>query len=362
MKKEVIAMIQSKEPHESLFRIGEQLKERVDRIKYEPIEDDRCTFFPFGVMTHEYQKAQTLKQDLLKKYEGTFLEEVIDGEECHTDAGTCYHIQTRTTITLKRINQSRARERILSDLKLIYGIGETTERLLKTEGYNTIEDLTEHPRFGGDAAKFLALDMGDICSLLDWIGHWLPKSHPLVLYSSSFQHEEDFLIVDIETMGLFSLPIIVCGVAHMDGNHLVMNQYLLRNITEEPAALSAFLPHTYKGIFVTFNGKAFDIPYIRERLAYYRLKGELTNPHFDLLHFSRRAWKTKVPDCRLTTLENHLFGMHRENDVPSALVPDFYDTYIKTGNVGPLIPIIEHNKQDMITLAHIFSRLHEEWE
>jgi uncharacterized protein YprB with RNaseH-like and TPR domain len=35
---------------------------------------------------------------------------------------------------------------------------------------------------------------------------------------------------------------------------------------------------------------------------------------------------------------------------------------MKTGNIGPLVPIVEHNKQDVITLAWILSRLQEEIE
>jgi len=52
--------------------------------------------------------------------------------------------------------------------------------------------------------------------------------------------------------------------------------------------------------------------------------------------------------------------MEREDDVPSALVPDLYLTYRKKNNIGPLIPIIEHNRQDIITLARILSKLYGE--
>jgi uncharacterized protein YprB with RNaseH-like and TPR domain len=69
-----------------------------------------------------------------------------------------------------------------------------------------------------------------------------------------------------------------------------------------------------------------------------------------------------LPNCKLTTIEKHLFGIEREDDIPSGLVPEFYKIYTKTNNIGPLIPIIEHNRQDIITLAKIFSKLHEEWE
>ncbi|MBA7713252.1 hypothetical protein ES703_122252 [subsurface metagenome] len=181
--------------------------------------------------------------------------------------------------------------------------------------------------------------------------------------ASGLWKKEDIIILDIETMGFFGRPIILLGVAQVSANYISTHQYFLQNIKEEVAALRGFLSHVNKSnVFLTFNGRTFDIPYIEERLAYYRMKGELGNPHFDMLHFSRRAWKKELPNCRLTTLEKYLFGIERKDDVPSALVPEFYETYLRSKNIGPLIPIIEHNQQDLITLANIFSRLHKEWQ
>jgi uncharacterized protein YprB with RNaseH-like and TPR domain len=42
------------------------------------------------------------------------------------------------------------------------------------------------------------------------------------------------------------------------------------------------------------------------------------------------------------------------------MVPEFYDYYLRTGNPGPLVPIVEHNRKDIITLAKLFARLCEE--
>jgi uncharacterized protein YprB with RNaseH-like and TPR domain len=347
----------------ALQRIGKKIKERAERIKEHEItqkEKYPSNFFSPSILNQDYRKFQELKKELLKEYAGKNLEDVIAGEEYKTQAGTCYRIETCEKLMLHRLNADNARERILSNLKLLYGIGEATEENLKTQGYKTIEDLVEHPRFGSEAEKFMAIDMCDTLKLLTWMGHWLPKSHPAVLYAARFRDEEDFIILDIETMGLHSLPIILCGVARISGNHLLITQYLLRDIPEEPGALSGFLSHIQNSILITFNGKTFDVPFIRERLAYYSMMADIQNPHFDLLHFSRRAFRKKVPDCRLTTLEEYLFGVKRENDVPSALIPQFYETYRETKNVGPLIPIIEHNKLDITTLAHIFSELYEE--
>jgi len=67
-----------------------------------------------------------------------------------------------------------------------------------------------------------------------------------------------------------------------------------------------------------------------------------------------------INNCRLETVEKYL-DIGRGVNVPGALVPDFYQTYLTTGNVGPLVAIVEHNKQDLVTLATLFSRLYEEW-
>ncbi|MDD1670212.1 MAG: ribonuclease H-like domain-containing protein, partial [Methanomicrobiales archaeon] len=79
--------------------------------------------------------------------------------------------------------------------------------------------------------------------------------------------------------------------------------------------------------------------------------------HFDLLHFSRRRWGRDLPDCRLSTLEREIFGISRDVDIPGSLVPEFYEAFLRTGNCGPLVPILDHNRQDLVTLGFLLSAL-----
>ena len=311
----------------------------------------------------EYENALKLKEKLLKDHEGIVLDDLITGKEIITGSGTCYSIENRSKLNLNMLNSDEARQKILSDLKLLSGIGESREQKLRSEGYNTIEDLVEHDRFGKAASECLNIvNNPDKCDITDWISNWYPKSHPMVLFSSSFSDNEDFIFLDIETLGFFNVPIILLGIATVSGNEITVTQYLSRNVAEESGVLDAFSSHVGpESVFVTFNGQTFDMPYISNRMKYFGFKRNLQKPHFDMLHFSRRTWSDELPNCKLTTLENHLFGIEREDDIPSGLVPDFYKTYIKTQNIGPLVPIIEHNRQDIITLALIFSRLHDEY-
>ncbi|MEI7826716.1 MAG: ribonuclease H-like domain-containing protein [Euryarchaeota archaeon] len=296
----------------------------------------------------------------MKEHEGDVLEEMIPGSELLNERGTCFRIETAEKVSLHTIPSKKAKESLLSDLKLLHGVREATESTLNKRGYHTIDDLVDHNRFGGQARRFLELvEALDTIEMMEWIGKRFSKSHPLALRASGFHSPDELLFVDIETLGLFSSPIIIIGLAQSIGETLNVHQYVLRDVHEEPAALAAFLSHVdARSALVTFNGRAFDVPYLEQRLAYYQIRGDLQRTHFDALHFARRKWHGVMPNFRLFTLQKYLLGA-REIDIPSALVPEFYETYLRTQNIGPLLAVIEHNRQDLIALAHIFSRLCE---
>lgn len=354
-------------------RISERLKGHSENIReYDIVEEGEPVYggrFAWGMDPVEYSHARKLKASLLKQYRGISLEEALPGEQLSNEAGDFYCIKNEGTIRFEVSCPDLCRKKILSDLKLIYGIGSVKEKELKKKGFSSIPELAGHPRFGPAAARFMELfESSDTCGIQELINRWYPKSHPLSFFVSSFHSPQDFVLLDIETLGLFSRPIILIGIAEVVGDRgdragrIVFHQYLLRSIDEEPAALSAVKSHIGKrSAFLTFNGRTFDIPYIQERFFYYGLQGDLERAHFDVLPYSRRAWGETSPNCRLVTLEKFLFGEERLDDVPSALVPEFYETYMQTGNPGPLVPIVEHNRKDLETLGRLFSKLHELW-
>jgi uncharacterized protein YprB with RNaseH-like and TPR domain len=309
-------------------------------------------------------EAEILRSKLIETHIETSMEDFFKGEEIETKQGSCYKISKSRKLKLSTISPVKAKNNILNDLKLIRGIGDSKAEILRTKGFKTIEDLKEHPRYGDEACRIVEIvDQGDFSSITNYVSNRYPKSHPSALYSSCFSPNENYLFMDIETLGLKGVPLILIGVARVESKNIIVDQYLLRDIGEEGAALEAFLSHVDEDtVFVSFNGQTFDIPYIKDRLKYHGIKKDIQRHHLDLLHFSRRAWKNKLPNCQLQTLEKHLFNFEREDDVPSSMVPSFYKTYDQTGNIGPLIPIVEHNREDVITLARILSRLHTEMD
>lgn len=346
-------------------RIGGLWQQRMDTLReYEVVRDGNVFATSFAnnfVFLSEYDEARHYLRDLLQRYDGCNFEAVFDGGREHeTAGGTCYLLETRDSIECPTFDKERYQTAVLGDLTLVHGIGNATERRLKIRGYRTLKDLMEHPKFRTGARQVTnCIIAGNSGEIIDLIGNRHAKSHPFVLGTACLHEPEDYVFLDIETMGLFSRPIILFGVGFMDRGQLVVRQYLLRDISEEPAALLATMEHFASDhpALVTFNGKAFDAPYISDRLGYYGM-GALTGiPHFDVLHFSRRRWKDELPSLRLSALENTILGVHRDDDVPGQMVPEFFETYLRTGNCGPLVPIVEHNRQDVVSLARLFFHL-----
>lgn len=353
----------------TLSRAAESLKQRVGNSKeYEVVsetdkEETKKPIFESWIWGAEYNDALYLESELIKKYQDKSLEDAISGRVVSNEQGECYSISASCTSNFKLASYDESRRHIISDLKVLSGIGPVSEQTLKRKGYKTVEDLKRHPRWKKQARDFMQIiDRKEVDSMQKLLWKRLPKSHPLLHYLAGFCQDQDFAIVDIETLGLSERPIILLGIAKPSKDHVCTSQFLLRDIGDEPSAICALVSQLEpNSSLITFNGRSFDIPYIKQRLAYYGLDASLDNPHFDVLHFTRRALRSKLTDCKLETVENYI-GIKRDLNVPGALVPHFYDTYLKTKNPGPLVAIVEHNKQDLLTLGILFSRLYEEWK
>ncbi|MCL2288396.1 MAG: ribonuclease H-like domain-containing protein [Candidatus Bathyarchaeota archaeon] len=352
----------------ALFRAAESLLKRVRQTKeYEVVSEkenkpQKPHAFENWLWHSEYEETLQFEKQLLKQYKGKTLEEALPGKIVSNEQGQCYEISTSCCAKFKKATYEESKQILISDLKVLPGIGPVSEQILKKQGYTTVEDLTHHPRWRNHAYNYMKLiNTKETCAAQKWLWQRLPKSHPLLHYLAGFCQDNNFAIVDIETLGLSERPIILLGIAKPTKDHICTSQFLLRDIPDEPSAIYALISQLDPNLsLITYNGKSFDIPYIKQRLAYYGINEHIDNINFDILHFTRRALKPKLTDCKLETVEKYL-GIKRDINIPGALVPHFYDTYLRTKNVGPLVPIVEHNRQDLLTLSTLFSKLYEEW-
>lgn len=346
-----------------LAQIAERLKRRAQIAQRdEYFSPDRDGPFGFSrTSASEFDAAMRLKCSLLTEFKGVQLEEIYQTRLEQNEFGTFLRITHQEPIALTTFDPNFAQETIESELKLLYGVGPTLERALNARGINKLSDLAQHPRWGQEVQHILEwLQARDLKQLENQLARWLPRSHPTAIRLAHFIEPTSLLFFDLESMGLFGRPIILLGVACPRGQSIDIHQFFARNITEElPALVHTFEQLRSAKAIVSYNGRAFDVNYIKDRLNYYGMPCQFEPVHFDLLAHARRRFREFLPDVRLETVEREVLRKERSIDLPSMLVPDFYNTYMEEQNIGPLIPILEHNKQDLLTLSVLFAKLCE---
>jgi hypothetical protein len=57
------------------------------------------------------------------------------------------------------------------------------------------------------------------------------------------------------------------------------------------------------------------------------------------------------------SLERRLLGARRDGDVPGFEIPSRYFQFVRTGDARPLVPVLEHNRLDLLSLAALTARL-----
>ncbi|MBD3240304.1 MAG: hypothetical protein GF331_06930 [Chitinivibrionales bacterium] len=169
----------------------------------------------------------------------------------------------------------------------------------------------------------------------------------------------ELLFMDIETTGLSNVPLFLIGIMTWENGAFHVHQFLARSYAEEAAVVALFVERASRcRVVVTFNGKSFDIPFIRTRAAATGVRFAAPAHHVDLLHEARRVWRGTLPDCKLQTLESIVCGHGpRYGDIPGAEIGDAYHAFVRSGNAWQIVEILKHNMLDLVTLAEILTHL-----
>lgn len=176
----------------------------------------------------------------------------------------------------------------------------------------------------------------------------------------------DLLFFDIETTGLggAGVTIFMVALARVEGDELVLQQYVSPSPADEFALLDAVLRECRLAddpILVTYNGITFDAPFMDERATLHRRRAGLRSArHLDLLHAVRRGYRGLLPSHRLGVVEAALLGVTRPAfEVSGAAVPAWYFRFVRSGSARFLDPLLDHNASDVLSLAALVAHLHE---
>ncbi len=172
---------------------------------------------------------------------------------------------------------------------------------------------------------------------------------------------ERLLFIDTETTGLGGSGTVafLIGCGSIIGDSFQVRQYFLPDYPDEAAMLEAVREEiTPETVMVSYNGRAFDMPIIQDRMILHRVERNLEYAeHIDLLHSARRLYKRRLQSCRLSNIERNVLSFIRYDDIPGEMVPPIYFDWLNTMNTANLAGVIEHNLHDIVSLYFLMHRV-----
>ncbi len=161
--------------------------------------------------------------------------------------------------------------------------------------------------------------------------------------------------LDTETTGLAGgtgTYAFLVGLAYLDGQTLVTEQFLLRRLSAERHLLATLQDRLGRAShLVTFNGRRFDWPILEARFILARQQPAPVAAHTDLIHPARWLWHRVLGTHRLSTLEAEVLGAPRPDDVPGWRIPAMYVEYLRSADRAILDPILAHNRADLLAMV-----------
>lgn len=192
------------------------------------------------------------------------------------------------------------------------------------------------------------------------VDEWVdPATAPSDHFSPDFPDRlpfgEEVRYFDLETTGLgVQAQIALAGIARPERGGLRIRQLFSFDAAQERALLEKLLGELEGAtLLVTYNGRTFDLPFLRRRLAWHRLPspGE-TLEHLDLLLEVRRRHRREWEDCSLGRAERQLLGKERTGpDVPGREVPLRFRDVSAGAPSSLLVPVTHHNRIDLTSLV-----------
>ncbi len=266
------------------------------------------------------------------------------------------------------IDLFKTQKKLLYNLKTVNYIGEYIEKKLNQRGIKTLIDLRYNLNFSSLANQIINLIKNKDYKTL-------AKNRHINDLDVSFCFKiEDFLFLDIETLGIIDSPIILVGIGFFKNNKFKIHLLFTRELEEEIAIYEHLRTQIFPNFksFITYNGKTFDIPYLANRFLYFFDKNPMISEddppyeksntkfhHIDLYHHCRRLYKGKYNNYSLTSMEEKLLRWTRNNTLPSNLVGLCYRKYKDNPKryIGLIKEIIEHNYYDIYSMPLILKNL-----
>ena len=178
-------------------------------------------------------------------------------------------------------------------------------------------------------------------------------------FPSFLPDKEEILFFDIETTGLSpkSAQIYSIGLLLFKASEMEIVQLFANSLSEEIEVLQGFQEYCKgKTRLISFNGKAFDTPFLEKSYRQYGLKSPITGlPQLDLFKMiqSRRKFY-QLPSYKLKECERFL-GIQREDIYTGGELIYVYLEYLEHPTEEAKALLLQHNFEDLLYLPSLFS-------
>jgi uncharacterized protein len=168
---------------------------------------------------------------------------------------------------------------------------------------------------------------------------------------------------DIETTGFEKdkdyIVLISLGYFTEVGSFTI-KQYFAEELRDEAGILYAFGSDlTRFSRWCSYNGMAFDEPFIVRRMEKSNINFTQPSEHIDLYRMIRPYYKQLgMERCNLKTVEKFL-GVERQDQIDGAMSVEMYYQYLDTKNEELKDILMLHNYEDVLNLPKIFKLIYK---
>ncbi len=183
------------------------------------------------------------------------------------------------------------------------------------------------------------------------------------MYTKVYNHSklggtnvENIIYFDIETTGFDKENdwIIMVSIGKLTGSQFSIKQYFAEKPQDEKLLLDVFLKDIeHETVWCSYNGIAFDEPFIKKRMQLNNISMPLPDEHVDLYRLIRPYYKQLgLERCNLKTVERYI-GINRRDRIDGGLSVDLYYEYLETNDDEIKDIIMLHNYEDVLNLPSI---------
>ncbi|MBR3376834.1 MAG: ribonuclease H-like domain-containing protein [Mogibacterium sp.] len=168
-------------------------------------------------------------------------------------------------------------------------------------------------------------------------------------------------VLDIEATGLdrSRCKAVLIGLLMHTDKGVTITQFLAENHYEEDKVLDAAMDYLEKnnaGYLVTYNGCAYDVPFLNARLDANFMGRHIGMYHFDLYRFLCKCtdMRKRVERMSQMSIEDHygIFSDRRDTITGRESVA-LFDQYALSGNSTVEKIILTHNREDVLHLHRL---------